>query len=52
VRRWDGALSIRSGTARIADVPEWDDQPPLLQGLGSFPGSQISILLPGKAEDA
>jgi hypothetical protein len=52
VRRWDGALSIRSGTARIADVPEWDDQPPLLQGLAPFPGSQISILLPGRSENA
>lgn len=48
VRRWDGAISIRSGTARIADVPEWDDAPPLQEGMESFPGSQIYILLPGK----
>lgn len=51
VRRWDGALSIRSGTARIADVPEWDDQPPMVQNLAAFPGSQISILLPARKGD-
>jgi anti-sigma regulatory factor (Ser/Thr protein kinase) len=50
VRRWDGAISIRSGTARIADVPEWDDAPPLTEGLEPFPGAQIHILLPGREE--
>ncbi len=48
VRRWDGLISIRSGTARIADVPEWDDTPPLEQGLARFPGAQINIVLPAK----
>jgi len=52
VRRWDGAISIRSGTARIADVPEWDDTPPLAEGLEAFPGSQISILLPERTEES
>ena len=51
VRRWDGAISIRSGTARIADVPSWDDAPPLEEGLPPFPGSQIHIVLPAKVED-
>jgi hypothetical protein len=51
VRRWDGAISIRSGTARIADVPEWDDAPPLREGMEPFPGAQIHILLPGRAEE-
>lgn len=46
VRRWDGAISIRSGTARIADVPSWDDTPPLEDGLAPFPGSQIHVILP------
>ncbi len=50
VRRWDGAISIRSGTARIADVPEWDDAPPLEEGMEPFPGAQIHILLPGRPE--
>jgi len=51
VRRWDGAISIRSGSARIGQVPEWDDTPPLVEGLEPFPGSQIGIVLPAK-EDA
>jgi hypothetical protein len=46
VRRWDGAMSIRSGTARIAQVPEWDDTPPMVEGLAPLPGAQISIILP------
>ena len=50
VRRWDGAITIRSGTARIGQVPEWDDTPPLTDGMQPFPGAQISIVLPAKAE--
>lgn len=49
VRRWDGAITIRSGTARIGQVPEWDDTPPLVDGLAPLPGAQISIILPAKA---
>ncbi len=49
VRRWDGAITIRSGTARIGQVPEWDDTPPLVDGLAPLPGSQISIILPARA---
>ena len=48
VGRWGGKISIRSGTARIADIPEWDDAPPLEQDLASFPGAQILIVLPAK----
>ena len=51
VRRWDGLISIRSGTARIADVPEWFDAPPLEEGLSEFPGSQINIVLPERLDD-
>jgi hypothetical protein len=51
VRRWDGAITIRSGTARIGQVPEWDDTPPLVDGLQPFPGAQISIVLPAKLGD-
>ena len=46
VRRWDGLISIRSGTARISDVPNWYDEPPLEEGLSDFPGAQINIILP------
>ena len=48
VGRWGGKIAIRSGTARIADVPEWDDAPPLVRDLPAFPGSQIEIILPAK----
>jgi hypothetical protein len=49
VRRWDGAITIRSGTARIGQVPEWDDTPPLVDAMQPFPGAQISIILPAKS---
>ena len=48
VGRWGGKVSIRSGSARIADIPEWDDAPPLEKDLAPFPGSQILIVLPAK----
>jgi hypothetical protein len=46
VGKWDGKLSIRSGTARIAIVPGWDDDAPLEEGLPSFPGAQMQITIP------
>ncbi len=48
--RWAGRVSIRSGTARITEVPDWDDAPPLEDGLPYFPGSQIGIILPARLE--
>jgi hypothetical protein len=51
VGRWNGKIAIRSGTARIADVPPWDDALPLEEGLPSFPGTQISILLPSRVAE-
>ncbi len=50
VGRWGGKIAIRSGTARIADIPPWDDAPPLEKDLAPFPGAQILIVLPAKAE--
>lgn len=46
VQRWNGSITIRSGSARIAQVPEWDNAAPLVDGLEIFPGAQISIILP------
>ena len=46
VGRWDGKLSVRSGTARIAIVPSWDDDPPLAEKLPPFPGSQVLVTIP------
>ncbi len=50
VGRWDGELAIRSGTAQIALVPDWDDLPPLQRDLPSFPGAQILIVMPARDE--
>src|SRR5438876_11394085 len=48
VRNWDGKLSIRSGTARIAVLPkgDWDEDEPLLEDLPYFPGAQVQITIP------
>lgn len=50
--RWEGKISIRSGTARVAIVPAWDDEPPRSEGLPWFPGSQVTIVVPGKEPSA
>ena len=46
VGRWDGKLSVRSGTARITIKPTWDDDLPLTENLPEFPGSQMQITIP------
>lgn len=48
VGRWGGKIAIRSGTARISDVPEWDDGEPMTTELAGFPGAQILIVLPAR----
>lgn len=48
VGRWHGKLSVRSGTARIAIVPEWDDDPPMREELPPFPGAQVQVIIPGR----
>jgi hypothetical protein len=44
--RWDGKIAIRSGTARIAIAPSWDDDVPLAEGLPPFPGAQVLVIVP------
>jgi anti-sigma regulatory factor (Ser/Thr protein kinase) len=46
IGRWAGKLSVRSGTARIAIVPDWDDALPLEENLPNFPGAQIQVTIP------
>jgi anti-sigma regulatory factor (Ser/Thr protein kinase) len=46
VGRWNGKLSVRSGTARIAIAPTWDDDPPLVEDLSPFPGAQVQVIIP------
>jgi len=48
--RWQGKISIRSGTARIAIVPEWDEDIPLVQNLAPFPGAQVQLVIPAEGE--
>jgi hypothetical protein len=50
VGRWGGRISIRSGTARIADVPPWDEGSPLQEQLPHLPGAQIGIVLPARLD--
>lgn len=50
--RWQGKLSVRSGTARLALVPPWDDDLPLAEQLPFFPGSQVQITIPAQEADA
>lgn len=49
--RWKGQVTIRSGTAKISEVPDWSDEAPIVTGLPDFPGAQIQIILP-KASQA
>ena len=46
VGKWDGKLAVRSGTARIAIVPTWDDDVPLTEGLSPLAGAQVQITIP------
>jgi anti-sigma regulatory factor (Ser/Thr protein kinase) len=48
--RWDGKISIRSGTARLTIVPTWDDDVPLSEHLPYFPGSQVQIVIPAQSD--
>jgi anti-sigma regulatory factor (Ser/Thr protein kinase) len=45
---WGGKIAIRSGTARISDVPAWDDAHPMETELAYFPGTQILVVLPAR----
>ena len=51
IGRWSGKLSVRSGTARIAIVPSWDEDVPLDEKLAQFPGAQIQITIPERISD-
>ena len=44
--RWDGKITIRSGTARLANVPRWDrEDVPMTEQLPFFPGAQVQVIL-------
>lgn len=44
--RWNGKISIRSGSAKLAVIPEWSWGKSRETGLTYFPGAQILIMLP------
>lgn len=46
ISKWDGKFSVRSGTARLAIVPTWDEDVPLTEQLPAYPGSQVQITIP------
>ncbi len=51
VGRWHGKLTVRSGTARIAINPEWDQDEALTRALPFFPGTQMQITIPERIGD-
>jgi hypothetical protein len=50
VRKWNGMISVRSGTSRIIDAPHWFESASLQEGLPSFPGTQINIVVPKRIQ--
>ena len=48
---WEGKLSIRSGTARIAIIPPWDEDEPLKKDMAQFPGAQVQLTIPERLPD-
>jgi anti-sigma regulatory factor (Ser/Thr protein kinase) len=49
--RWNGLLSIRSGTARVSMIPEWMDAAEVMEDLPFFPGTQVVLMLPEKERE-
>ena len=52
IGNWQGKLSVRSGTARIAIVPSWDEDEVMRENLAPFPGAQVQITIPERMPDA
>ena len=50
LRKWEGKLMVRSGTARVTEVPGWDDDVARRDRLAPMPGTQLLIMIPEKVE--
>jgi anti-sigma regulatory factor (Ser/Thr protein kinase) len=50
LRKWKGKLAVRSGTARVADVPSWDDDVPRRDHIAPMPGTQLFIMIPEEVD--
>jgi anti-sigma regulatory factor (Ser/Thr protein kinase) len=48
--KWQGKLAVRSGTARVAVVPAWDDDVVRRDHLAPMTGTQLLIMIPEKVE--
>ncbi len=46
IAQWHGKLTVRSGTARLAITPDWDEDVPMTESLPYFPGTQMQITIP------
>jgi anti-sigma regulatory factor (Ser/Thr protein kinase) len=52
LNRWQGKISIRSGTARIAIFPAWEvEDQARTDGLAPFPGAQVQLVIPAGAQE-
>jgi anti-sigma regulatory factor (Ser/Thr protein kinase) len=50
LHKWKGKLAVRSGTARVADVPPWDDDVVRRDHLSPMPGTQLFIMIPEEVD--
>ncbi|MDQ8155259.1 MAG: hypothetical protein P3B98_11420 [Gemmatimonadota bacterium] len=50
LNKWQGKLTVRSGTARVTMVQPWDEDVPRRDGLSHMPGTQLLIVIPEKVE--
>jgi len=51
IGRWNGKLTVRSGTARLAISPPWDQDVPVTEAMPHFPGAQMQITIPERIGD-
>lgn len=52
IAQWNGKLTVRSGTARLAITPSWDEDVPMTESLPFFPGTQMQVTIPEQIGDA
>ncbi len=52
IGNWHGKFTVRSGTARIAVIPSWDEDQVMKENLAYFPGAQVQIMIPERMPDA
>jgi anti-sigma regulatory factor (Ser/Thr protein kinase) len=50
LRKWKGKLAVRSGTARVADVPPWDDDIVRRDHMAPMQGTQLLIMIPEEVD--